>query len=489
MTLAALLVPTLRWEPSHGFTHLSDTIDDALDLGVGGFLIRGGPREAVAALAADLHARSTLPLLLAADVERGAGQQFAGCISLPPFLALCSAHGAQASGLDSTRASKITARELKHLGLNWALAPVCDLDLEPGSAIVGTRAAGSDPALIGTRLEEWIDACQAEGVLACAKHFPGHGRAAEDSHRTLPVVRARAGQLSHDDLAPFRSAIDAGVGSVMTAHVAYPALDPSGAPATLSAPILRDLLRNELQFDGLIASDALEMDGLLAAGPEQEVAVRAIAAGCDVLLSPMDIAGTARALDRALHDGTLNAERARDALARRDRWALWARPSPGRAMTIEDVMWARQVADRSITLLRGTLPRLGEAVEIVEVDDDALGPWAVPSRAKFAETLRDLDVDAPVVTAPTSNTRVPVLIAAYADVVAWKGTAGFSAESIARIERAIEAAAARNRETLVVLFSHPRNANPLAGALNVLCAWGGEGAMQEAAARRIVRRV
>lgn len=481
--LASLLIPALRWDPTHGFAYLNDTIDDALELGVGGFLISGGPRDAVSALTKELHARSRISLLLAADVERGAGQQFDGCIGLPPLGAL----GALNDPDGARRSARITARELKQLGLNWALAPVSDLDLDPGSPIVGTRAAGSDPARIGALIEEWIDACQAEGVLACAKHFPGHGRAAEDSHRALPVVRARAGQLTHEDLLPFRAAVDAGVASVMTAHVAYPSLDPTGAPATLSAPILVGLLRKEMEFDGLIASDALEMDGLLAAGPEHDVAVRAVAAGCDVLLAPMDIPGVARALDRATQNGALAAERARDALERRDRWALWGRSAPGRQTTIDDVMSARQLADRTVSVVRGTLPRLGEAAEIVEVDDDAGGAWAVPSRAHFAEALRALDLDAPVVSEPTSNTRVPVLIAAYSDVVAWKGTAGFSDASRARIERAIAAADAKHRETLVVLFSHPRSASQFPNARNILCAWGGEPPMQMAAARVIVR--
>jgi beta-glucosidase len=495
--LASLLVPALRWDPARGFAWLHDAIDDALELGVGGFLIRGGPRDTVAALAAELHARSAVPLLLAADVERGAAQQFDGCIGLPPLGALGHAfspsaasdppHASRLSREDIRRAARLTARELRQLGLNWALAPVCDLDLDPGSPIVGTRAAGAEPARFVALLEEWIDACQAEGVLACAKHFPGHGRAAEDSHRALPVVRARAGALSHEDLAPFRAAIDAGVASVMTAHVAYPSLDPLGVPATLSSPILHDLLRREMEFDGLVASDALEMDGVLAAGPEPDVAARAIAAGCDVLLAPMDAAGVARALERALQRGTLGAERVRDAIERRDRWALWGRPSPAPETTLDDVMWARRLADRTVHLARGALPRARGAVEIVEVDDDVGGTWAVPDRAHFASALRALDLDAPVVGEPSADTSVPVLIAAYADVVAWKGTAGFGDASRARIERAIAAADARQRETLVVLFSHPRYAAQLPFASNVLCAWGGEAAMQMAAARVIVR--
>jgi beta-glucosidase-like glycosyl hydrolase len=476
---AALLVPALRWDTTHGFEYLRDTIDDALETGVGGFLFRGGTQAAVAALAGELHRRSTIPLLLAADAERGAGQQFDGCIGLPPLGALASLNDPDAM----RRAARTTARELKHLGLNWALAPVCDLDVEPGSAIVGTRSAGGDAAKAASLLTEWIDACQAEGVLACAKHFPGHGQAAEDSHRTLAVVHARAAQLWNDDMFPFRAALDAGVASMMTAHVAYSTLDASAVPATLSTPILSELLRREMQFTGLIVTDAMDMDGLLAAGSEPDVAVRAVAAGCDMLLAPADIGGTARALDRAIASGVIPQDRVRDASDRRDRWALWGRPAPARETTLDDIMWSRQVATRAVQLIRGALPRIGAAAELVEVDDDTGTAWTTPSRAHFSAALRALEIDAPTVTEPSAHTRVPVLIAAYADVVAWKGTAGFSAAAVARIEALVTAAKHAKRDSLVVLFSHPRHAAQFPSAPNVLCAWGGERPMQEAAAR------
>ncbi len=483
MTLAPLLVPALRWNSEHGFAHLRRAIDDALGVGVGGFLLFGGPRAAVAELTAELHERSEIPLLIAADAERGAGQQFDGCVALPPLGAL----GYLNDGAGMRRAGQVTARDLKRTGLNWALAPVCDLDFEPGSAIIGTRAAGHDPAAVGALIGEWIDGCQSEGVMACAKHFPGHGRADADSHDTLPSVAVGATWLEQEDLAPFRSALDAGVASVMTAHVAYSALDPSGAPATLSAPILTSLLRETMEFDGLIVSDALEMRGVLAAGSEQEVAVRAIAAGCDVLLAPTDVAGVTRTLDRAAQRGELSAGRARDALDRRERWALWARPGAGREPSLDDEIWSRHVADAATHVVRGAIPRVGHAVEIVQVDDDAGGPWPVPSRAHFVDALRALEIEANVFDLHPGGTRVPVLIAAFADAVAGKGAGGFSRVGCDRIERAAAIAHEQKRESLVVLFSHPRHAAQIPTAPNVLCAWGGERPMQAAAARVIAR--
>ena len=213
-------------------------------------------------------------MLIAADAERGAGQQFDGCVALPPLGALGFLNDPAAM----RRAGQVTARDMRRAGLNWALAPVCDVDFPPGNPIIGTRAAGGDPEHVGALTAEWIDGCQSEGVMACAKHFPGHGRADGDSHDTLPIVGIAAEWLETDDLAPFRAALDAGVASVMTAHVAFPALDATRSPATLSEPILMRLLRGSMEFDGLIVSDALDMRGVLVAGTEAEIAVRAIEA-------------------------------------------------------------------------------------------------------------------------------------------------------------------------------------------------------------------
>ena len=173
------------------------------------------------------------------------------------------------------RSATVSAIEARSLGINWIYAPDCDIDVEPDNPIIGTRSFGSDPDRVGEYASAWIDACQAEGVLACAKHFPGHGRTKVDSHKTLPRVEESAETLRATDLVPFRRAIERGVASVMSAHVAFPALDPSGAPATLSRPILTELLRNELGFDGIVVTEALIMGGVLGGG-EGEAGVRAL---------------------------------------------------------------------------------------------------------------------------------------------------------------------------------------------------------------------
>src|SRR5436305_6307277 len=279
--IAELFYPAIRWEESGGYEAQRSGIEEALGLGVGGFILFGGPAEQVAALTEHLHSKSRNALLIGADLERGAGQQFAGETALPPLAAIASLEDVQAI----RRAAAVTAREARELGVNWIYAPDCDLDVEPDNPIIGTRSFGSDPDRVGEFAAAWIDACQAEGVLASAKHFPGHGRTTVDSHKELPRVDVSADTLRETDLVPFKRAIERGVASIMSAHVAFPAFDPSGAPATLSAPILTDLLRRELEFTGLVVTDALIMEGVLAGG-ESEAVVRALGAGCDCLLYP-----------------------------------------------------------------------------------------------------------------------------------------------------------------------------------------------------------
>src|SRR5690242_15185892 len=280
---ARLIVPALRAGGDGAFSHEAARIADALDLGVGGFIVFGGTVESVRRLTADLLRRAGRPLLIASDLERGAGQQVAGLTQFPPPLALASLGDAAVVRW----AGAVTAQEARAVGINWVFAPVADLDVLPDNPIVQTRAFGDDPNRVASMVRTWIEGCQAAGALACVKHFPGHGRTAVYSHIALPVVAEEAPTLRASDLLPFAIAVECGVASVMTAHVAYPSLDPSGVPATLSEPIMKEL-RGPLGFEGLVVSDALIMDGALAGRRESDAAVEAVRAGVALLLYPND---------------------------------------------------------------------------------------------------------------------------------------------------------------------------------------------------------
>ena len=481
---AELLLPAIRWDDVRGFATGREVVEAGLRLRVGGFIFFGGPQDEVRALIKEMRQRSRTPLLFGADLERGAGQQFEGATGLPPLAAIASLREASTIG----RAAKLTAREARTIGINWDYAPVCDLDVEPANPIVGTRALGEDPNEVAKLATAWIEACQLEGVLACAKHFPGHGRTRGDSHAELPRVDADRQTLLEHDLVPFRAAIACGVASIMTAHVAYPALDSSGSPATLSRDILRYLLRERLGYEGLVVTDALIMEGVLAGQGEGEAAVRALDAGCDLLLYPTDVEAVARSIEQAVAEQRLDEAQLYRAMRRRLKWAQWSSPPTDyRRASQADVQWAQQLCERVIHLLRGELPPLGDTIDVVVVDDDVGGPYAPPSHEPFFETLRGFGRPGRRVDAPTASGGAPVVVALFGDIRGWKRRAGYSEESRSAVAAAVARAKALGREAIVVQFSHPRLAADLGEAATIVCAWGGERAMQEAAARWLVR--
>lgn len=464
-----LILPALRWRDDTGFAHEAGTISAALGFGAGGFILFGGPPDAVRALTAELRTRAGRPLLIAADLERGAGQQFPGLTEFPPPAALASLEDPAAI----RTAASTTAREALDLGVNWVLAPVADLDIEPANPIVQTRAFGADPALVADAVATWVEACQEAGALACIKHFPGHGRTTRDSHVDLPTVGADLGTLDRTDLVPFQRGILSGAATVMTGHLQVPALDPSGAPATFSAAIL-GYLRNEMQFSGLIVTDALMMGA--ATGAEGSPAVRALVAGCDLLCYPPDPIAAHAEIERAIADGTLSRERVVEAIGGYE--AALARA--GRAAGHRGsgaVGEAAAIADRLLDrgLLRGQPPEFTTPLDIVIIDDDQGGAWPASPNNYVTHVLQD----AHVAVGPGGSR----IVLAFAEPRASKGRAGFGAESLELLEAYAREAAA------VILFGHPRLGAQVPRGAPLVVAWHRQRLMQEAAARWILGRL
>jgi beta-glucosidase len=425
-------------------------------------------------LSAELRERSRFPLLVASDLERGAGQQFVGATGLPPLAAL----GASGEADAARRAARLTAREALSLGINWILAPVADLDIEPRNPIVGTRAFGSAATSVATQVADWVDSCQAEGALACAKHFPGHGRTVVDSHAALPVVDAALSQLNSADLVPFRAAIEAGVSSVLTAHVAFPSLDAGGVPATLSRSIVSGLLRKEMRFDGLVVTDAMIMEGALGGRGESAACVDALAAGCDIVLYPKDVAAVADAVALAGERGELDARELAASIARLDKWTAWA-AGPGWRDSAADREWARAFAVRCVRTVRGELVYAPRRLDVVVVDDDLGGPYPPPSREPFSAALRDAGFDVRVMAEPDPASRRLCIIALFGDIRSWKGRPGYSTQTLQTVARHSDIDAG----AVLFQFSHPRLSHEVPASLGaVINAWGGESVMQHAAA-------
>lgn len=452
--VAHLLVPVVRWTPEDGFTSARPLIEEALAIGVGGFLLTGGEQDAVRTLAKELQRRSRMPLLIASDFERGAGQQVRGATGLPPVAAI-----AALNDLESLRrAARLTAREARTMGVNWNLAPVADLDLSADNPIIGTRALGSEAPVVASVVAAWVEACQAEGVLGCAKHFPGFGRALADPYVARVEVTASADLIKESDLLPFRAAIGAGVASIMTSHATYAALDPSGAPATISREILQWLLRQQLKFDQLIVADAVTMTGVCEGRPPADTTVLALRAGCDLVLDPGSLEDACAAIETALVDGTLDKDRLRLSARRRLKWAQWASPpNDWRRPSGADAAWGGLLAERVLMVEHGPLPPAGTVTEIGIVDDDAdvAEPDRVP-RTVLVEGMRLAGHDARVVESPTPASGSPFVIAVFSDYLPGKGRTHLREETHRAVARLIQEARARQRGVVLVGCGDPR---------------------------------
>src|SRR5262252_3646814 len=345
-------------------------VHDVQDLHVGGFIVitHGSPvgilksqAYPTAVLTNQLQSKSKLPLLFGADFERGAAMRLDEGTSFPTAMALAAAGNPK----DAYTMGKITALEARAAGIQWIYAPVADVNNNPGNPIINTRSFGENPATVSEYVAEYVRGVQENGGLATAKHFPGHGDTAADSHIDLPVIRADRQRLDSLELLPFQAAIGAGVGSIMTGPLNVPALetDPN-TPATLSSHILTDLLRTDLRFQGLVVTDAMDMGGITVRFAPGEAAVRAVLAGADCLLMPPVPEAAFEALQSAVKSGRISRQRL-DASVRR---ILEAKARVGlnknRLVDLGRInaefgvpSWqdqAQQISDRGITLLRDT---------------------------------------------------------------------------------------------------------------------------------------
>lgn len=278
------------------------------ELNVGGVILLGGTAAEVCLRTAQLQEWAKTPLLIAADIEEGVGQRFPGATVFPPPMALDAiANTTQADEL-ARQMGQVTAEEAAALGINWVLAPVVDVNNNPQNPVINVRAFSQTPDQVSQLATAFIEGAKAAPVLTTAKHFPGHGDTATDSHLSLPVVEHSEERLQQVELPPFKAAIAAGVDTVMSAHLLLPAWDEN-APATLSHRALTQTLRQDLGFEGLVVTDALVMAGVAKWASPAEVCVQAIVAGADILLMPLDPVMAIDAVEQAVATGRLSADR------------------------------------------------------------------------------------------------------------------------------------------------------------------------------------
>ena len=287
------------------------------DLGVGGVIFVGGSAVDLATRIQQLHSWAKIPLLLAADIEEGVGQRFAGATWFPPPMAIAAIAQTNLKKAEeyAETMGAITAQEAMAIGLNWILAPVVDVNNNPDNPVINIRAFGETTELVGQLARAFIRGAQEYQVLTTAKHFPGHGDTAVDSHFDLPVIPHSEGRLVQVELPPFVEAIAAGVDSVMSAHLLIPTWDGE-LPATLSEKIITGQLRQNLGFGGLVVTDALVMGAIANRYGLAEASILAVEAGADILLMPLDAEVTINAVCDAVSQGRISESRIDESLER-----------------------------------------------------------------------------------------------------------------------------------------------------------------------------
>lgn len=359
-----------------------DLRHQVVDNHIGGIvLFRGSVYESVV-IVNRMQQLAKYPLLISSDLEAGAGMRFDDTVNFPWNMAV----GATGNPEYARRQGELTAREARALGIQQIYAPVADVNNNAANPVINVRSYGEDPAEVAKMVAAFVEGAQHGGVIATAKHFPGHGDTATDSHRGLPEIDVTRERLNSVELVPFRAAVNAGVGAVMDGHIGLPLIDPTAItplprdvklepietdaevvvekgtmPTTLS-PVMNRILRNELGFDGLIVTDAMSMSGLTLYFTQEEASVRALEAGADLLLKPADTDAAIRGVRSAVKSGRLTEQRieqsARKALAAKyDLGLVQQRVTPldeiDRVVSSKDTLkLAEEIADHAITLVR-----------------------------------------------------------------------------------------------------------------------------------------
>ncbi len=290
------------------------------DFGVGGIILLGGSAPEVALKIQQMQSWAAIPLLICADIEEGIGQRFPGATWFPPPMALSGiAENDLPLAIElAEKMGAVIASESVAIGMNWILTPTVDVNNNPNNPVINVRAFGETPEVVSALTTAYIKGAQQFPVLTTAKHFPGHGDTAIDSHWDLPTIDHDLARLNAVELSPFKQAIAAGVDSVMSAHLNVPAFDPE-KPTTFSRKVMTDLLRGEMGFEGLIVTDALVMGAIADRYGNGEAVIQSLEAGVDVLMMPLEAKGAIAAICAAVDSGRLTRGQIEDAVRR-----IWA---------------------------------------------------------------------------------------------------------------------------------------------------------------------
>ena len=479
---------------------------------VGGIIMSVGSPTEVAAKINALQRHAKHPLLVAADLETGAGFRMAGVVYMPGpielggatnFPSVMAVGAAGDAGL-AYEMGRITAVEARAVGIHVPFAPVLDVNNNPANPIINVRSFGEDPARVAALGAAFVRGVQEHGALATGKHFPGHGDTGQDSHLELPTISVSRERMDSVELRPFREAIAAGMGGIMTAHITIPSINGGNSDAaTLSPRVLTGLLREEMGFRGIVFTDAMDMRAVSGRLGSGEAAVRALLAGADVILMPASLEQAAEGLADAVRSGRVSQERLDASVLRllRTKEALGLHRE--REVPLEQVHArvgipahqhvADSIARRSITVLRNErnlLPLLGtRSARVLSVSyrrtTDVLAGVAFNRRLRetyprLVSAQVDLDSSPAVYEGLLRQARrsALVVVGAYVRAVSYSGTIALPEE----VSEFVQQLARARIPHVVVSFGNPYLIADFPDVQAYILAWGGSVASQEAAA-------
>ncbi|WP_046509112.1 glycoside hydrolase family 3 protein [Streptomyces odonnellii] len=452
---------------------------------------------------AGLAQNTPVPLLIATDQEHGIVARVGKPATLMPG---AMALGASRSHADAREAARIAGAELAAMGINQNYAPDADVNVNPANPVIGVRSFGADPQAVAGMVAAQVTGYQSAGIATAAKHFPGHGDTKDDSHYSLPTIHHTREQWTELDAPPFRAAIDAGVASIMTAHIVVPALDPSEDPATLSRPIVTGVLREQLGYKGVVITDALGMEGVRQKYDDARVPVLALKAGVDQLLNPPDLRLAWNAVLTAVKDGEISEARIEESILRilelKERLGLFrdatvsARDLDRTVGTRAHLAAADRIAEHTTTLLvneKGLLPlrpRRKKNLLVVGADPASPSGTTGPPTTVLAKALTELGFTATALstgTAPSAAQIEAAVAGAQGKDAVIVATYNVSATSSQRT--LVSALAATGVPLVSVAIRNPYDIARLSGVTASLAAYSWTDVEVRAAARVIAGRV
>ncbi len=473
------------------------------DRGIGGIILSAGEPYETAILLNRLQKLAKVPLLISADLESGTGSKIGGATLFPPLMSL----GAAGSEELAYAMGRVTALEARALGIHQDYAPVVDVNVNPDNPIINTRSVGEDPEYVGRMAVAFVKGAQQNGMLATAKHFPGHGDTALDSHRQLPTITADRARLDAVELLPFKRVIDAGVQSVMTAHLAVPALESTpDLPATLSPAITAGLLRRDMGFRGLIVTDALNMGGVTNSFTPEDSSLKALMAGADVILMPPTPVKVIGYLAGAVRSGRVPMARVDESVRRileaKARLGLHRNRTvdvdalPFRLGTKANLAQAMKVFEGAVTLVRnegGVLPLAGSGkrIAVFALSSD-LGDYQAGQAFVNAMTMRNPRCEAYFADGDTGQEALAeaetkaagadlAVFALFSTLRSWKGTVDLDSKH-SELVRRIKAG---GTPVIVISFGSPYFLRHFPDVDAYLCMYRNTPQTQEIAARAL----